>query len=373
MNNRLTLLRHQLAEEELDVILINQPENRRYLSGFTGSAGALLISADDAVFATDFRYYEQVKAQAPDFRLAEVGYEFNEHLADLLSELGAQRVGFEASFVPVAVHHEWIEAAPDVEWVATEEVVERIRAAKDEDEVERVRRAVALADNAFAHAVSIMRPGMTEREIAWEIEVYMRTHGAEAMAFEPIVAGGPNGAMPHARASDRPLHAGEPIVMDIGARRSGYHSDLTRTVCMGQPDGRFQEVYGIVLRAQLAAENAIRAGMSGQDADAVAREIIEEAGYGDNFGHGLGHGVGLAVHEKPRASKISEDTLEAMMLLTIEPGIYIPEWGGVRIEDIVLIREEKAEVLTGAPKEPVISGQTLDEQGGGTNGRVRTA
>lgn len=355
MNNRLAFLRDQLAEEGLDVILINQPENRRYLSGFTGSAGVLLISADDAVLAADFRYYEQVKAQAPDFRLAEVGYQFSEHLADLLSEMGARRVGFEASFVPVAMHHEWIKAAPDLEWVATEEIVERIRAVKDKDEVDMVRQAITLTDEAFAHAVSIMRPGMTEREVAWEVEVYMRTHGADATAFELIVAGGPHGAMPHARASDRPLRAGEPIVMDIGARVDGYHSDLTRTICLGQPDGRFREVYDTVLRAQLAAEDAIRAGMSGKDADAVAREIIEEAGYGDNFGHGLGHGVGLAVHEKPRASKISEDTLEAMMLVTVEPGIYIPGWGGVRIEDIVLVREDGAEVLTGAPKEPVIS------------------
>jgi Xaa-Pro aminopeptidase len=188
--------------------------------------------------------------------------------------------------------------------------------------------------------------------VAWELEVYIRTRGAEGVAFEIIVAGGPNGAMPHARASDNIIHAGQPIVIDVGARFEGYHSDLTRTLCLGHPDQRFQEIYDLVLKAQLAAEEGIRPGMAAREADALARDIITEAGYGEYFGHPLGHGVGLAVHEKPKAGRASHDMLYPGMTLTIEPGIYVPRWGGVRIEDLVVIGEEGVEVLSQADKDP---------------------
>jgi len=203
-----------------------------------------------------------------------------------------------------------------------------------------------------------MRPGMTELEVSWIIESYMRTRGAEGVAFELIVAGGPNGARPHARASDRPLRAGEPIVIDMGARLNGYCSDLTRTFCLGQPNEpeRFWEVYNTVLRAQTAAEVALRPGMTGQEGDAVARDLITAAGYGAAFGHGLGHGVGLAVHEEPRLSRVNLSPLAVGSLVTVEPGIYLPGWGGVRIEDVVLITDSGVEVLTRAPKEPILPG-----------------
>ncbi|HID96168.1 MAG TPA: peptidase M24 family protein, partial [Candidatus Latescibacteria bacterium] len=195
-----------------------------------------------------------------------------------------------------------------------------------------------------------IEPGMTEKEVAWELESFMRTHGAEKAAFDLIVASGPNGALPHVTASERAIRAGEPIVMDLGCVVEGYHSDMTRTICLGQPDARFREIYQLVLSAQLAAEEAIRPGMTGREADAIARRIIEEAGYGEQFGHGLGHGVGLAIHEKPTLGKLSEDVLEPGMVFTVEPGIYIPGWGGVRIEDMVVLREDGVEVLTQASK-----------------------
>ncbi|MBM4464901.1 MAG: aminopeptidase P family protein [Chloroflexi bacterium] len=348
---RLTKLREALAAEGLDAILITQPENRRYLSGFTGSAGVLLISQDQAVLATDFRYYEQVEKQAPDFRLAKITDKFKTLLPELVQQVGAKRVGFESAHLTVDQHQEWQEVAEGFELVPTKEWVEKIRAVKDEDELGKIEKAIALADQAFAHIVSFIEPGMTEKEVAWELEVFMRTRGAEKLAFDIIVASGPNGAMPHATVSERVIRAGEPVVMDMGARIDGYNSDLTRTVCAGRPDGKFREIYDIVLEAQRAAEQRVRPGMTGKQADAIARQVIEEAGYGDNYGHGLGHGVGLAVHEKPGVGRLSEDVLEPGMVFTVEPGIYLTDWGGVRVEDIVVMREDGVEVLTRASKD----------------------
>lgn len=348
---RLTKLREALAAEGLDAILITQPENRRYLSGFTGSAGVLLISQDQAVLATDFRYYEQVEKQAPDFRLAKITDKFKTLLPELVQQVGAKRVGFESAHLTVDQHQEWQEVAEGFELVPTKEWVEKIRAVKDEDELGKIKQAIALADQAFAHIVSFIEPGMTEKEVAWELEVFMRTRGAEKLAFDIIVASGPNGAMPHATVSERVIRAGEPVVMDMGARIDGYNSDLTRTVCAGRPDGKFREIYDIVLEAQRAAEQRVRPGMTGKQADAIARQVIEEAGYGDNYGHGLGHGVGLAVHEKPGVGRLSEDVLEPGMVFTVEPGIYLTDWGGVRVEDIVVMREDGVEVLTRASKD----------------------
>ncbi len=354
---RLTKLREALTTEGLDAILITQPGNRRYLSGFTGtdldrdSAGVLLISQDQAVLAADSRYYEQIEKQAPDFRLAKITDEFKMLLPELVHQVGAKRVGFESTHLTVDQHQEWQEVAEGFELVPTKELVEGIRAIKDEDELSKIRKAIALADEALAHIAGFIEPGMTEKEVAWELEVFVRTHGAEKVAFDLIVASGPNGAMPHATVSERVIRAGEPIVIDLGAMVDGYNSDLTRTICSGRPDDRLKEIYDIVLEAQCTAEQSIRPGMTGKQADGIARQVIEEAGYGENFGHGLGHGVGLAVHEKPGVGRLSEDVLEPGTVFTVEPGIYLPGWGGVRIEDIVVMREDGVEVLTQASKD----------------------
>lgn len=352
--DRLEELRSSMAEWDLDAMLVGNAENRRYLSGFTGSAGFLIITPDQAILVTDFRYYEQVAREAPEFRLLKIETKFEDLLPDLLDELEIERLGFESQHVTVAQHRDWTNVSGDVEWVALKETVERIRAVKEEEEIEALRRSAALTDAAFAHLLEVIRPGMAEKQAAWEIEAYMRAHGASKVAFDLIVAAGPNGALPHARPGSHIIQEGEPIVIDIGCVLDGYCSDMTRTFSLGEPSAHYLEVWQIVLRAQEAAETAIRPGMTGVEADAQARSIIEQAGYGERFGHGLGHGVGLAVHEKPRASRLSDDVLEAGMALTVEPGIYLPGEFGVRIEDLAVVRPEGIEVLSLSPKSPVL-------------------
>lgn len=349
---RLARLRVALGEADVDALLVSQPENRRYLSGFTGSAGWLLLTADTALLATDFRYFEQVGLESPSFELLPVERAFADVLPAMLAQAGVQRLGFEADFVTFADVQTWSKAAPEVVWTPTKGLVMGLRAVKEAAEIAALRAAIQLADAALGAALAQTHAGMTERDLAWAIESYVRTHGAEAVSFDTIVAGGPNGARPHARATDARLPVGAPIVIDMGARLNGYCSDITRTVCLGEPadPGRFWEVYHTVLRAQQAAEAALRPGMTGQEADAVAREIIAEADYGSYFGHNLGHGVGLAVHEEPRLGRTNPAGLVPGNVVTVEPGIYLPGWGGVRIEDIVLITESGAEVLTAAPK-----------------------
>jgi len=347
---RLEKVREFLASKGLDGLLVIQPENRRYLSGFTGSFGILLITPDSAYIATDFRYYEQVERECPDFTLVKVEKEFADVLPKLLEEAGVKTLGFESFYLTVEEYKKWRKAARKVKFVPCQDIVGEIRSVKTPEEIQAIRKAVALTDEAFSHVCQILRPGMSEKEAAWEIESFMRTHGAEKMAFDLIIASGPNGALPHAKASDKPIKEGEPIVIDIGCVVGGYCSDLTRTVVLGKPDERFSEIYSLVLKAQEKAEKAIKAGMRARKADSIARKVIEKAGYGPQFGHGLGHGVGMAVHEKPRVGKLSKDTLQAGNVITVEPGIYISGWGGVRLEDIVVVQEEGAEVLTRSPK-----------------------
>jgi Xaa-Pro aminopeptidase len=351
---RLAKLRRTLADNNLDAVVISQPENRRYLSGFTGSKGVLFISPERAILAAPFVYLEQARKQAPAFESVRFQGEFAEVWPDLVAEVNVRRVAFEGAHLTVAEHAQLAAGAEGVELMPMEGIVEGFRAIKDKDELDIIRKAVALADAAFTHIVEFIQPGMTEREVAWELEAYMRTHGAEKVAFDLIVGAGPNGAMPHHEVSERVIGEGEPIVMDLGARVDGYHSDLTRTICLGQPDERFTEIYALVLQAQLTAEAAIRGRIVAGEADNAARQVIAEAGYGKQYGHGLGHGVGLAVHEEPFIRQGAEEVLKPGMVFTVEPGVYLPDWGGVRIEDMVLVREDGVEVLSRASKEPVI-------------------
>jgi Xaa-Pro aminopeptidase len=354
---RLARLRELLARQSIDALLVGQPENRVYLSGFTGSAGMLYISAELALVAVDFRYHEQVGVESPLFELVKVTSTYADVLPDLLARQPVKRLGFEADHATFSDVQEWMDAAPEVVWVPTKALVMDMRAVKDAGEIATLRRAIRLTDEALTAALAQARSGMTERDLAWLIESYIRTHGSSAVSFEIIVASGPNGARPHARASDAVLPAGQPIVVDMGARLGGYCADLTRTVCFGQPDDpeRFWNIYNTVLRSQQAAEAAIRPGLTGKEVDAIARDLISEAGFGEFFGHGLGHGVGLAVHEMPRLSRLAVTPLAAGNVVTVEPGIYIPGWGGVRIEDVVLVTENGVEVLTKAPKDPIVT------------------
>ncbi len=359
MNQRLANLRAKLAQEGIDGLIVTRPENQFYLSGFAGGEyldATMLISADQAMLSTDSRYYEDVKQRAKDFTLFEAGYDKNKVLGEFASFAKPKVVGFEMAHLTVATLKDWTKAARKAGFKLkpTTDFVEALRLVKEPAELAKIKRAVEITDQAFAHFCAVIKPGMTEKEGAWIIEKYMREHGADKIAFDLVVAGGPNGALPHAIPGDRKFQRGEPIVVDIGCRVDHYHSDLTRTICLGQADEQFNKVYKTVLKAQQAAEKKIKAGTKGKRADAFARAVIEKAGYGDQFGHGLGHGVGLAVHEGPRASKLSKDIYKPNMTLTIEPGIYIPGWGGVRIEDLVVITEGDVQIQSQANKEPLI-------------------
>jgi Xaa-Pro aminopeptidase len=350
-NVRVQKLRQMLREQGLDAILVTRPENQRYLSGFTGGEAALVITQSDALLLTDFRYYEQVAEEAPDFQLVKVQGKMSQVLKQLFKRHGVKAVAFESTHVPFAEYQEWRRATRGVKWVPTQHAVESLRMIKDDAELAWIRKAIAIADAACDHIRGFVRAGVTEKQVAWELESYMRTHGADELAFPLIVGSGPNGAKPHAVLQERPIQEGEAIVLDLGARVSGYNSDLTRTICLGKPDKKLQTIYDIVLRAQLAAEHGAKPGMKGQEVDALARQVIRDAGYAERFGHNLGHGVGLAVHEDPGAGPTATATFEPGMLCTIEPGIYLPGWGGVRIEDIVLFTANGVEVLTHARKE----------------------
>ena len=371
MNQRLTKLRAKMAEVSLDGLLVSAPvedifknvgANRRYLSGFTGSVGTLLISPEAALIAVDFRYYEQAQREAPDFTLFPATGPLSAWFASLVGTAGltGKKLGFQAGDFTVATYQTMTKAvkampAPDrPKLLAVPPLVEQLRAIKDAEEVAALQRAVDLADEAFEAVARRIEPGWTETQVAWEIEKHVREHGG-GLAFESIVAAGPWSAMPHAYPrADKRIEAGEPIVIDMGARVDGYCSDLSRTIILGKADSQFDKIYDVVLAAQEAGEALIRAGMSGDEAHLTAHNVIAEAGYGENFGHGLGHGVGLQVHETPRLARTSTDVLADGMVFTVEPGIYISGWGGVRIEDMVVMENGRPRVLSHAPKISVL-------------------
>jgi Xaa-Pro aminopeptidase len=351
---RLQKLRTSIAEKELDALLISQPENLRYLTGFTGS-GWLLISGRNAILVLDFLYVEQAKVESPGFEIIQIKQELHDWLPSLVFDLGWHKLGFEANLISYDGYHKLSEAIKtkqiNLELVPTTGIVEQLRSVKEPEELRYITKAVELADVAFEQAKAIIRPGITEKEIAWEIEKNLRQKGSEGIPFDIIVASGPNAALPHARPTEKAIRSGEPVLIDMGARISGYCSDLSRTLFLGKADKTFNEIYNIVLKAQTTAMEGIKSGMDASQADQLARSVIEQAGYGDAFGHGLGHGVGLAVHEFPRLGRNSSDSLSNGIVFTIEPGIYLGGQGGVRIEDMVVLENGKTRVLTMASKD----------------------
>lgn len=353
-DSRLNKLRQQIAEKGLDGIFISQPENRRYLSLFDGSAGYLLLTADKAVLATDFRYTEQAQRQSTGYEIFRVTGALSDWFIKLVGDLNLKTLGFESGDVTFAFYRQLTEtlkkAGLELKLLPTDGIIESLRAVKDPEEIEMITQAVDVSDAAFEHITRYIREGMTEKDIAWELEKFMREHGSQSMPFDIIVASGPNGAMAHHKPSDRAIKEGEPIILDLGARCNGYASDLTRTVWVGKPDNNLKKVYDIVLGAQLTALAIIQEGMTGKEADNLARIVIQEAGYAEAFGHGLGHGVGLATHELPRLGITSTDKLVNCMVFTIEPGIYLSGWGGVRIEDTVVMENGKARAISKARK-----------------------
>lgn len=352
--NRVHKLQPLIAEKGLDAFLISQPENYRYLSGFSGSSGWLLVSPDKAVLATDFRYTEEAQQETQGFEIIQIKGELDSWFPDMASNLGWHKLGFEADHICYADYHKLGEVIEnkqlDIELVPTTNLVEHIRSIKEPVELELIIKAIELTDTAFQRIKSKIHPGITEKELAWDTESFLRQNGSEGLPFDIIVASGPNSALPHARPSERAIQAGEPVLIDMGARIDGYCSDFSRTLCLCSSDKKLQEIYNITLEAQLSAIDRIESGMTAPEADRLARGVIEQAGYGDNFGHGLGHGVGLAIHEHPRLSATSSDLLANNMVFTIEPGIYISGYGGVRIEDMVILEKGKARVLTKSEK-----------------------
>jgi Xaa-Pro aminopeptidase len=361
---RLQKLRTEIAEEGLDALLISQPENCRYLSGFTGE-GYLFISNKQAILATDFRYTEQAKNETQIFDIIHIKGNLPDWLPELVSDLGWQKLGFEANYISFASHQLLSETAKakqiKLELIPTTGLVEHLRSIKEPEELELISKAVELTDAALEHAKSIIHPGIAERELAWEIEKFFRQNGSEGLAFDIIVASGPNSALPHAKLTERMIQFGEPVLIDMGARIGGYCSDFSRTFCLGKADKTLKEIYNIVLQAQLSAIDGIKTGMSAAEADGLARSVIKQAGYGDKFGHSLGHGVGIALHELPTIASNSSDLLADGMVFTIEPGIYLPGWGGIRIEDMVVLEEGKARVLTKSEKASIILSPTGEE------------
>ena len=347
-------MRQGLAEKELDAIFISQPENRYYLSGFDGSAGFLLITSQNTILATDSRYLEQAKRQAPDYEIFRISGDIAGWFPGLVTELNLRELGFEAEHITFATYRQLVDILnkeqSQLRLIPTDELVESLRVIKEPEEIELITKAVDITDSAFEYIENTIHIGMSEKEVAWEIEKFLRQKGSQTIPFDIIVASGPNSALPHAKPSQRAIHSGEPIVIDMGARFEGYGSDLSRTICLGSPDDTFNKIYDTVLGAQLAALAIIREGMTGGEIDNLGRIIIEQVGYGEAFGHGLGHGIGLAPHEKPRLGPKSLEHLADGMVFTIEPGIYITGWGGVRIEDVVVMEGGKARVISKARK-----------------------
>ncbi len=345
-------MRQRLAEEEIEAIFISQPENRYYLSGFDGSAGFLLITPQNTVLATDFRYLEQAKRQAPDYEIFQIAGDIADWFPGLVAKFNLIRLGFEAGHITFAKYRQLTDVLKQAQLklIPTDGLVESLRAIKEPEEIELITKASEISDSAIEYIEGIIHTGMSEKEVAWEIEKFMRENGSETLPFDIIVASGPNSALPHAKPSSRAIHSGEPVVIDIGARTGSYSSDLSRTICPGAPDNTFNKIYDIVLGAQLAVLAIISEGMTGGQIDNVARTVIQEAGYSEAFGHGLGHGIGLAPHEQPRLGPNSVETLVNGMVFTVEPGIYLSGWGGVRIEDVVVMENGKARVISKARK-----------------------
>lgn len=350
MQQRLELLRAFIAEQKLDSLLVSKSQNRRYFSGFTGSAGVLLITAHTAQLITDFRYIEQASNQAQEFEIVRHGNSIYETVGRLVSELNAKKIGFETDYVSFEVHGQLSKALGPVELSPVK--LDGLRAQKDQTEMALIKQAVAIADAAFAHVLDVIRIGMSELDIAFELETRMRKLGSEKPAFDTIVASGKRSALPHGTATNKLLEAGDFVTMDFGAVYQGYHSDMTRTLVMGSATDKQKQVYQTVLTAQIEGVKAVRSGRLCHEVDATARGIITAAGYGEYFGHGLGHCVGLMIHEDPRLSPTNETgRLAENMVVTVEPGIYIPDWGGVRIEDIVVVTATGCDILTTSSKQ----------------------
>lgn len=350
---KLQEIREKMANEGVDAFLITTYLNWRYLTGFTGDAGQVLITDSSCYIFTDSRYTEQAESEASGFKVIETKID-TDPLKDTLKNEGVRVLAFEKDHVTYANYERMTERFEGIALKGVSGWVEDLRMRKTPEEIARIAKAQEIADQAFSLVTRSVRVGVTERELAMELEFTMKRLGADGLAFPPIVVSGKRSSLPHGQPSDNKVSPGDFLTFDFGARYEGYCSDETRTFVIGPLDKKHEEIYKIVLEAQLAGLEAARPGVPGKEVDRAARKVIEDAGYGEYFGHGTGHGVGLNVHEGPSAGKKGETILEPGMVITVEPGIYIPGFGGCRIEDLVVITENGKEILSTSPKELIV-------------------
>lgn len=345
-----------LEEQKMDAILVASPANIRYLSGFAGTESYLYLSKEKSLILTDSRYTLLAEEEAGEdygVRTISAGCGYGQLLKELAEEDGIERLGFEEGAMLYGTVTELMEKSglPGDQWIPLGMELTKLRSIKSEKELQLLAEAERIGDEAFSHILGFLRPGVTELQVAAELEYFMKNHGAEGTSFDTIVASGYHSAIPHAVPTEKKLEPGDFVTMDFGCRYHGYCSDMTRTVVIGKADERQKEIYELVLRAQKTALTGLKPGMTGMEGDRLAREVIEQAGYGAYFGHGLGHSVGLEIHERPALSVRDKTLLRPGMIETVEPGVYIPDFGGVRIEDMVVITETGIRNLTSSPKE----------------------
>ncbi|MFJ8264807.1 M24 family metallopeptidase [Peribacillus asahii] len=350
---KLTRLREAMEKVNVDGLLITSSYNRRYMTGFTGSAGVVLVSLKEAKFITDFRYVEQAGKQAQGYNIIQHKGTLIEEVAKQVKEMKIEKLGFEQEYVTFSAYKTY-ENAVSAKLVPISGIIENLRLIKTPSEIKILKEAAGVADRAFTHILDFIRSGITELDVSNELEFFMRKEGATSSSFDTIVASGVRSALPHGVATDKIIEKGDFVTLDYGAYYNGYVSDITRTIAVGEPSEELIKIYDIVLEAQLRGMSGIRPGMTGKEADALTRNFIVEKGYGEYFGHSTGHGIGLEVHEGPALSMKSDTILQSGMIVTVEPGIYLPGVGGVRIEDDTMITIDSNEALTHSTKELMI-------------------
>ncbi|HXH60208.1 MAG TPA: Xaa-Pro peptidase family protein [Fimbriimonadaceae bacterium] len=356
MNTYLQRLRDRMAVEGVPALFVSDNLNVQWLTGFTGSSGYAIVTPDEAVFITDSRYTIQAKQEVDGLEVVwfQRPKTFEEFLTENLERLGVKNLAFETS-VTYATWKNWTDKISSVEWTASPDLLKPLRMSKTPEEVEKIKEACKVTDACLQHLTRMMQPGVSEYDVQLDLEFFIRRSGAE-IAFHPIVVSGENSARPHGQATEKKLEVGDFVTLDLGAKKDGYCSDITRTFVIGEASDRHKEVYGQVLKAQVAAVDALKVGSAAADPDKLAREILDEKGLAKFFGHGLGHGLGRAVHDFGGLGPNSKDTIAAGQVWTIEPGVYIEGFGGVRIEDDVHVTDKGPEILTHFPKELMVLG-----------------